>query len=639
MVFLVAIYSREEIFVEAEKEKTPSQILSQKINLKGGDSYGAANVSEVLERQNGVYVNRYGPPGTHSQLFLRGQNPENVGVYFEGILLNDIYGGSFNLENLPFFLLESVEIYPTSFAAELPGSFSAGALDFRIAQPKERRLWLTSSLHTLQGGTMGAGFQTQEQLHYAEIAGSENRYTYQEDASFYYNQKKEKKVRKNEDFFQGGYTAFLKKSLKEHEITFLADIFLKERGLPGSVGVPTEKVRLANQRGILALKHGIPVGLSFFWQNQIFLNYQNQILKDPLMELATGFRENQRQSLSSGLYSSLQFFQSKIQVRGDVQVTYSHLWQNQEDFASRGEIQLGISKDIRPWEKYTRFLFLARANFLRDFPYLSGEGLKTYRIWQGLQENFLLHLGIFPWDFWKISEKRKVWEVYGATFWGGRFPTIAENYGDGATLLPSSELKKEKSNTYSLGSTFSFFRERIYYFLKLNYFLTKSEELILFVHNSQQTMVATNAGFARIEGLESELSLSYASYFKFTGRYQYLEAVDLGKVYYYHGKYLPYRPRHKAFLSLEGGGRYFRLFGGFDFIGRNFRDRYNSPYFFLKERWRFFAGFVYFPQGNRLEEFSYMLRNIFNESQVDVLGYPLAGRVHEIRYTKVWDGV
>ncbi|MCS6984019.1 MAG: TonB-dependent receptor plug domain-containing protein [Leptospiraceae bacterium] len=637
LIFLAPIFADVPIVVRDKKEQSGREILSQKINLVE-ESYGASNIAEALARQSSIYVNRYGPPGTHSVMFLRGQSPENSGVYFEGIPLNDPYGGSFNLENLPLFLFESVDLYPNSTATHLAGSFPAGALDFRLKKAKERRVWVNSQLHSLGGGALGSGVMLDRQIHYAEIAGSENRYLYQEDASLFARHREDRfALRKNEDFLQGGYTGFYKKPWREHTFSFLGDVFVKERGLPGPIGVPTEQVRLQNQRGIFALRHEVPVGESFLWQSQVFANYQNQRLKDPLYELATGFSHSERQNLSLAASSSLEYFQIELQNKVELHLRESRMWQDQKDFARRREAELANSFHILPWEKYVRLLFFAKGHFLQDEPGQERDGLRHYARRSGVQETLLLHLGFLPLDFWGIDNP--FLEVYAAFWQSGRFPTLAENYGDNALLLPAPHLKRERSLTNSLGLFLKNGKSPLRIELRMNYFLTASRDLILFVQNSQRTMVAVNAGLAQLEGVETEARFGYFHYAQLALRYQYLDARDFGKIAYYYGKYLPYRPRHKAYLFLEGGGRFFRLFGGMDFIGRNFRDRYNSYHFFLRERFRLFTGLVWYPSGHETTSLSYTMRNITNETQSDVLGYPLPGRVHELRYQKIWEGI
>ncbi len=635
-----SLCAENEIIVTSKKTQHGPDALAVKVNLESVENTTAANIAEVLARQSSVYVNRFGPPGTHSSLYLRGQNPENAGVYLEGIPLNDIYGGGFNLENLPVFLFQELELYPTASPLHLPGSFAAGAIHLRLREPSpQKKIWLNSALHTLGGGLMGAGVQLNGQFHYAEIAGSENRYRYQDNAGTAFLNKQDDtwQTRQNEDFFQGGYTGYYQKTIHSHKISILGDVFAKERGLPGPIGVSSEHARLHNQRGLLNIIHLTPLGDNMVLQNQLFSLVQNQSLFDPQYELATGLKENQRLTFSGGAASSWQYFSNFIFWRNDLSFRLNQIWQNKESFANRIETDLGSAMDIRPWKDYFRLLLSAKAHVLQDIPQIERNNLINFEKIFGIQENLSAHLGFFPFSLWDNPNTK--FEIFAAVYRSGRFPTLAENYGDGATLLPAGNLKREQSLTNSAGLQGEFTCGFLSCALVANYFLTASENMIIFIANSQQTMVAVNAGLVQLEGIESDLRIAYRRYVSFNLRYQYLEAREWGQLPYYYGKYLPYRPRHKAYAFSEGGNRFLRLFAGLDYMGRNFRDRYNSYYFFLQERIRFFGGLIWFLEGNNRQQLSYTMRNITNEVQTDVLGYPLPGRVHEIRYQRIWEGL
>jgi iron complex outermembrane receptor protein len=78
------------------------------------------NLTDILEREAGVRVRKFGGLGSYSTLSIRGSNSNQVRMYIDGIPLNNSQGGEVYLSDLGFDNLEKIEIYKSG----LSGGFS-----------------------------------------------------------------------------------------------------------------------------------------------------------------------------------------------------------------------------------------------------------------------------------------------------------------------------------------------------------------------------------------------------------------------------------------------------------------------------------------------------------------------------------
>ena len=229
------------------------------------------------------------------------------------------------------------------------------------------------------------------------------------------------------------------------------------------------------------------------------------------------------------------------------------------------------------------------------------------------------------------SYKRFYLELFTVVGTSQRYPSVNELYGDGSLLLPSINLKKEKSLFYEIGLKSQVFFSFFQLITNVNYFNRQVEDLILFISNSQKTMISINADKANIQGAEFSFTAKISKYFRSRFQYTLMNAINQSSLPYYNNKYLPYQPKHKFNINLNVGVTQYRLLFDFDYIGANYRDRYNSYYFYLDKRYYLSSSFiVYFI--NKKYQLSFIIKNILDEKSYDVIGFPLPSRIYEIRF-------
>ncbi|HRP69529.1 MAG TPA: hypothetical protein PLY93_08360, partial [Turneriella sp.] len=218
-----------------------------------------------------------------------------------------------------------------------------------------------------------------------------------------------------------------------------------------------------------------------------------------------------------------------------------------------------------------------------------------------------------------------------------RNPTLYERFGDNVFVTPSEKLKSEKAITNAGGVRGSFMCfKNLSCSWRTEAFLTGAHYYIIFTQNSSRTLIAVNASRAQILGIENEVLLNWPERFLLTLRYTYLDARDYGNIPYYQDKFLPMRPRHHAVGVITVPYRAFRFMGSVEYRGAVFRDRYNSYSFYLASKTLVDAGVDLILDSYARHVFNFTVKNIFDDQEVDMIGYTLPGRYFLVKWTAAW---
>ena len=104
-------YPEDTIIITEARERQANNFGSQYIDLLQEENKTANKISEILERQEGLRVNRLGARGTYSNLSIRGNSFNQTGIYIDGVSISDPINSAVNLENLPLEAFESLELH------------------------------------------------------------------------------------------------------------------------------------------------------------------------------------------------------------------------------------------------------------------------------------------------------------------------------------------------------------------------------------------------------------------------------------------------------------------------------------------------------------------------------------------------
>ncbi|HMV34421.1 MAG TPA: TonB-dependent receptor [Turneriella sp.] len=581
-------------------------------------------VSDVLQRQSGVQVNRAGAPGTQSLLGVRGASPEQTEYFIEGVPLPRPYAAPLNLETMPLPLFRAVEVYPSFIPAHLAASNIGGALDFRLRRPEGTGYLAQTTASELGGTSIAAARHTATSLHFATIEQSRNSYTYPDNNGTTENTADDRRLRRqNEDYSRLGYTGFGQWETGRWQIGVLADAALTDRGLPGTQGYRLEQVRRREERGATAVRIHYRLSRQQELQSFATASADRMFVSDPAREMlaSTGETTLAPQVMSGAGYS---LSSGGVSLGIYARARYQNIARNSAFLARRHELQAAASAAYDPgWFRVAAqvagvgFTDRAAANafYASAAQEYSGSGVSASAL------AAFRPLGLLG------KNQQDLLELYAQVSSAYRPPSLFERFGDNIFVTPSENLRSEKALTNSAGlrgsvgcpwgMTCSFRSE---------FWLTGGRDYILFTQNSSRTLVAVNASAAQIYGIESEAMLSLPGQFLLSLRYTWLEARDYGNIPFYQDKYLPLRPRHHFVLTASYLWQSWRFTASGEFRGAVYRDRYNSYQYYQAARLTADAAVDYLWQNAARHTLTLAVRNLTDNQTTDMIGYPLPGR-------------
>ena len=147
----------EEIEVRAPRRSMEKDDVeggtSEKIQLNNLENRNRP-LTEILEKEASIRVQRYGGAGAYSTLSIRGSNANQVNVYINGIPLNNAVTGEINLADLDTSSMQSMEIHRGT-ATMLSNPTIGGAVNFKTSDRScVDRLYMRGGSYR----TFGAGF-------------------------------------------------------------------------------------------------------------------------------------------------------------------------------------------------------------------------------------------------------------------------------------------------------------------------------------------------------------------------------------------------------------------------------------------------------------------------------------------------
>ena len=643
----------EEEKIIQVKAKTPGKGRGgtfEQVKIRSGQNRFESRLTNVMRNQSGVQVNRFGAPGSFSTVSIRGAKAAQTNIYLDGIALNSALGGSVNLENIPIDLLQSAELYRSYVPIHLNGVNIGGAVDLipGFTQKNEDYLFLNSVAHSLYGGSLGLGYASPSQIHYAMFEGSTNEYTFLNDQGTRSINFADDVIeaRKNEDFSAFGYTGIFAPKLNSNKFKILTDIYRKERGLPGVIGVPLELVRLRNTRGLVKADYTTP--LTDFSLLKVYsgLSLTESQFTDPANELGVGAREQRRWSwrIEGGINPSIFLFSEKLTLNMNLSNAFTRLHLNNSPLADRSSVEAGSSLEFKPTPWLGKLLLSGKYNRTLDQPkqplntfFLENQdlSLRTFDIKSGQARLSFYILKLLAKTLNKASASHtELLEIFTSARYSERAPSLTESYGNGNLLLPNPDLVPEQSTTYSAGLTGKLPCKKLSCKINAEFYQSTASELILLIQNSPRTSKAFNISDTETKGAEASFEISYEYYFSIRLQGTYTDAFDTGIIPFYNGKRLPFIPRFTADVYAETGTRYLRFFANSSFQGKTYLDQFNQEDKAISNRLQIDTGISYSFMQQKSAMLTFIVRNVTDQLNPDIFRYPLPGRYYEVQFKK-----
>jgi iron complex outermembrane recepter protein len=613
------------------------------------------NLTDILERETGVRIRRYGGLGSYSTLSIRGSNSNQVKIYIDGIPLNNSEGGEVNLSDLSFDNLDSIEIYKSGASSGFSSSAIGGSVNLVTEKSKGKR----KSRIGLAGGSFNtiktniSHSDSIESVQYGvflQREKSDQNFLFQSDNGTPVLNEWDDKLerRKNAYFDRTNFTGNLTFKIRDTSISFLNDFNYRVNGLPGPVGNQSEKVYrkyLRNTTGLSTSTKGL------IWENltlntRLFYTGAKDQLFDSKQEFSYGNPNSLANIQQFGFHfmptiSILNYNQIIRFLIGEEKETFIRDKRNPLDQIVdrstkkfRSHTILQVQDEIRLFQSKLILLptvqkefYKDRFNEIQDLPTLYNTLLTNYRLpstFTSTEYNnyrFGALYKLIKTDEYLLTMKGNISNEF-------RMPLFVEIFGERGSIIGNSSLKPEKSVNRDFGFTLSNESKNISLLSSLSLFQKKIYDMILMIPNSQFTLRPENIDSADIRGLELGIKSVFYQTIKVQSNYTYQRAINTSNVSYLNGKYLPLRPLHEWLGLISYMRNNFEVGGEAVFIGASFRDRTNEYYNFQEGRWIYNTFFHYSLKESPDKELSLgiEIKNILDFKTFDIVGYPLPGR-------------
>ena len=625
----------------SQKDKGYSQ------TVKTYDLNQASNlltISEKLDQVDSISMFRLGAPGTYSAARIRGSSNSTVGVYLDGVPLNDNSFSTVNLESFSGFLLENAEVYETHSPLHLPGIHMAGSIDLLpVKISKGKSVLLSTKATSLLGTELNAGYLSKKLTIGTSYSMSNNSYQYLDtNGTPFFNTGDDKnRNRQNEDYQKISFFTHFTEKYSNSNLKLMISGTSHERGLPGTIGLPLNGVRNHSMNGLFHASYDYLLTPVFVINSYLMTRYLNSTTRDKASELPEGLQNTKREDiqLTAGITPSI-FIGKSTELKLNASASYAQISLNEDLLATRYHVENGAAANYAVWFYPWDLTATIKTSFTKDIPAYEFHPTLSYypmkdseaMIVSGKIFSKLCLNPIFG-NSKACNRRQNKFHLLNSLGVSGRTATINERYGDASTLLPASNLEPESSQNIDIGFEGEIFVKQLAFKVEQLLFYQEIDNLIVLVSNSQKTFIAKNISKSEITGSKSSLTFNYLQSWNVSAHYTYLHAIQLSPLKYYDGKYLPYRPSHSWSLVTSYSYSFYRLGISYNYEGETYRDQYNSVYSYISAR-NFFN--LTFEAGQRsgIGKFQIAIKNILNEKKADVLGYPLPGRSYHIGYEK-----
>jgi iron complex outermembrane receptor protein len=635
VVTLPELRVEHERALSEARRRLPTAFVSE---LSTGRSNRAIEtLSEVLAQSAGVHVDEYGGLGAFSTVSLRGAPPGQVSVYLDGVPLTSAAHGVVNLADLPAGAIDRVEIYrglaPLAMGPATPGgainlvtSPAAEVRDLRIARGSYET-WEARASAGARKGALSA-------LIHGGLQSSRGDFEWFDDHGTPHNTADDRVIpRLNNRFDAATALGVLRwRANRVFDLSLREDFFRKAEGLPGLGTAPALNTRLSFLRSISELEAVSSPGSRSIPATRLALSLEREInrFRDDggafgLGELNLGRHNSddhfgrERLALELGwrrLPLGFAFLASGD--AGDERANLRDPEDGYPDPAPSRRDARGASLGLDWNAPGGRLIVHAARRWDRLIDHLRATGvagsltaLDVARELDSPQVGARLALP-------RRLELRANWAR------AARAPDFLELFGNQGSVSGNPNLRPERGENRDFGGAWSIARGVREAALEWAWFDSRIQDLILYWANSPNTTRADNITSARIRGHELSVRLRPIAPLALAASATWQSAIDTGPYSAWSGKRLPQRPGREAYARADLTDGPVRLSGDVQYLGDDYRDRYNSPRYRVASRTLVGASVSTALHGAArlvLEG-----KNLGDRRLADVAGYPLPGR-------------
>jgi outer membrane cobalamin receptor len=544
-------------------------------------------VTEILSESVGVQVRRLGGLGSYGAASIRGSTPSPVPVYLDGVLLNAGGFASVNLGDLSLDTLDSITIYRGSTPAHLGTAGIGGALVLKTRSFDDavtEMAMSAGSWSTLRGYALrGDRFGDLRTLVVASLVASRGDFEYLNQNGTDFNTEDDViQARSNNDHQGYSLLAKLDGKLGDWKWVLANDFHAKDMGIAGINSMPSTNTRLETFRDAAHLRWSRPLGSRVALALEANYLFLKEDYDDSLGEIGLKQQHtiSSTHALAAGALAEIEagtdhFTTARLDARWE---RFSHREQVElADTEPKTRVRLSLTAQ-HEWKVFEEFSLQPNARVEYQRVMFGGGVLPG-----GLGEMAAIEDDDFLWQA-SMGMRWQAWP--GLTFRAnaGRFfraPDLTELFGDRGAIVGNPELVPEQGINADVGAVYLASGGEVLSQLRAEIagFGNWTDDLIVFVQNSQWTVRPENLDKTEVLGVEASLRVVLWDLLAMSGNYTYLHAVNRSEATYYQGNRLPGRPVHEAYGKVEVGRTWdlngFRLWVDVDYAGSNYLDPAN----------------------------------------------------------------
>jgi iron complex outermembrane recepter protein len=514
----VSLYSESSKPIEIVG--TPTSIDSEKTKSSKLDPTGFVDVikaedfknrytslTEILERESGVRVRRFGGLGSYSTLSIRGSNANQVKIYIDGIPLNNAQGGEVNLSDLSFDNLEKIEIYKSGASSGFSGSAIGGSVNLvtkkKDAKPTTRFSISGGSLNTgkISAGKTGNFGGLRYSLQVGQEKSDQNFIFRSDNGTPFFNPYDDKDIRrKNSQFNRYNLTGNASFEIAETTVSILNDFTYRRNGIPGPGNKQTEKVDREFLRNTSSI--GTSTRSLFFsnlnFDSRFFYTGIRDHLFDPLSEFSSGTPNSKADMQQYGIHLLPNLVLSQNQVLRFLfaieRETFKRDRRNRLDEIVdrstrkfRNHLTWQVQDEIRLFQRRLILTPMIQQEEYKDrfnsendpFVKNNSEQTKNTIAYTNYRMGLLLIL-------WKNSNT--VFSFKSNISREKRIPDFLELFGERGSIIGNLNLKPERSINSDAGLVLNYEKKDFRSEFQFSFFQKQISDMILFIPNSHFTL-------------------------------------------------------------------------------------------------------------------------------------------------------
>ncbi|PIF02874.1 MAG: hypothetical protein CR990_00445 [Desulfococcus sp.] len=528
------------------------------------------DLAEVLEKEAGVQIRRSGGMGGYAEVSLRGSSSEQVMVFLDGVPLNEGSGGGVDLSGVALSDVAAIEIYRGAVPAQLGRAGMGGAVNIVTlradGETRGKALAGFGSPGTRKAGAFGQYAPENGEwdvLLSADHLEADNDFSYLNDKGTHYNpsddaveDRRNAAVRRENLLARAGWN--LSDAVRTEAFY---QYFRKDMEIPDWRNTPLADASFDTERHLGGLKFiadniaGTGVNVSAL----LSAVRKEEIYDDRNGRVGLGRQLDRNLTRQAGLHlfagyaAKRHVFGFMADFQREDYEPEDRLFHQFRPDSQRQILNLTVQDRFQPWGEEFAVVPSLRCVRIRDE---RNSGVNTHG---GLvagrkvtADHFNPQIGLI----WRPDPCFSVKANLGRCV---REPSFSELFGDRGLIEGNADLEAEKGVNFDIGfrtaltpaPDIAFLSWMKRFSLAATFFHRSVDDLITRTYDARGVGHAVNMSEAEIHGLETEFSLDFLRYFRFSANATWQNARNRHPAASMNNKFLPGRWGSAKTLRLE----------------------------------------------------------------------------------------